>query len=171
MSVAGDEGSISLVDAFTLDLPVGEPDPIIRLQRISYDTTRYGESARPVGAKAMAGLVGFAPPTLHTLGARVGSSLSQRSYSLTVTNVPGPQTPLYAGGARMLAAYPIIPLAPRHALSVGVTSYDGGVFLGLNADRDALADLPVIAQGLVDSLSELRDSRRPPSVRHLSVAD
>ncbi|MEK9809896.1 MAG: WS/DGAT domain-containing protein, partial [Candidatus Nanopelagicales bacterium] len=140
MSVAGGDGSISLVDAFTLDLPIGEPDPIIRLQRITFDTTRYGESARPIGAKAMAGIVGFAPPTLHTLGARVGSSLSQRSYSLTVTNVPGPQTPLYAGGARMLSAYPIIPLAPRHALSIGVTSYDGGVFLGLNADRDALAD-------------------------------
>lgn len=171
MSVAGDGGTISLVDAFILDLPVGEPDPIIRLQRIAFDTTRYGESVRPVGAKAMVGLVGFAPPTLHTLGARVGSSLSQRAYSLTVTNVPGPQTALYAGGARMLSAYPIIPLAPRHALSIGVTSYDGGVFLGLNADRDALPDLTVIAQGLHDSLVELRDSRRPPSVRHLSVAD
>jgi diacylglycerol O-acyltransferase len=171
MSVAGGDGSISLVDAFTLDLPIGEPDPIIRLQRITFDTTRYGESARPIGAKAMVGIVGFAPPTLHTLGARVGSSLSQRSFSLTVTNVPGPQTPLYAGGARMLSAYPIIPLAPRHALSIGVTSYDGGVFLGLNADRDALTDLPVITQGLVDALVELRDSRRPPAVRHLSVAD
>lgn len=171
MSVNGAEGATSLVDAFLLDLPVGEPDPIIRLQRIAFDTTRYGESVRPVGAKAMVGLVGFAPPTLHTLGARVGASLSQRAYSLTVTNVPGPQTPLYAGGARMLAAYPIIPLATRHALSIGVTSYDGGVFLGLNADRDGLPDLGVIRQGIIDALAELRDSRRPPSVRHLTVAE
>lgn len=171
MSVAGTEAATSLVDAFIIDLPVGEPDPIMRLQRISFDTSRYGEGARPIGAKAMVGLVGFAPPTLHTLGARVGASLSQRSYSMTVTNVPGPQNPLYAGGARMLAAYPIIPIAARHALSIGATSYDGGVFLGLNADRDALPDVSVITQGISDSLAELRDSRRPPSVRHLSVAE
>lgn len=169
MSVGGDPETASLVDAFLLDLPVGEPDPVIRLQRIAYDTARYGEEARPVGAKAMVGLVGFAPPTLHTLGARVGSSLSERSYTLTVTNVPGPQTPLYAGGARMLAAYPIVPLTSRHALSIGMTSYDGGVFLGLNADRDAMPDLDVLAQSLRDSYSELVEATRGP--RRLTVAE
>jgi WS/DGAT/MGAT family acyltransferase len=169
MSVAGDPEAASLVDAFLLDLPVGEPDPIIRLQRICFDTSRYGEEARPVGAKAMVSLVGFAPPTLHTLGARVGASLSERAYSLTITNVPGPQTPLYAGGARMLAAYPIVPLTPRHALSIGMTSYDGGVFLGLNADRDSLPDLDVLAQSLRESLTELLEATRGP--RHLTVAE
>ena len=165
-----DRASASLVDAFLLDLPVGEPDPVIRLQRIAYDTARYEESARPIGAKAMVGLVGFAPPTLHTLGARVGASLSQRAYSLSITNVPGPQTPLYAGGARMLAAYPIIPLTERHAVSIGVTSYDGGVFFGINADRDAMPDLDVLVQSLRDSLSELMDSTRPKGPKRLSVA-
>jgi len=169
MSVAGDRDAASLVDAFLLDLPVGEPDPVIRLQRIAFDTARYGEEARPIGAKAMVGLVGFAPPTLHTLGARVGASLSQRAYSLTFTNVPGPQTPLYAGGARMLAAYPIVPLTPRHALSIGMTSYDGGVFLGLNADRDSLHDLDLLAQALRESLTELLEATRGP--RHLTVAE
>ena len=169
MSLTGDADAASLVDAFLLDLPVGEPDPIIRLQRIAYDTSRYGEEARPVGAKAMVGLVGFAPPTLHTLGARVGSSLSERAYSLTVTNVPGPQTALYAGGARMLAAYPIVPLASRHALSIGLTSYDGGVFLGLNADRDGMPDIDVFAQSLRESLAELLEAARGP--RRLTVAE
>ncbi len=169
ISVAGDVGAASLVDALLLDLPVGEPDPIIRLQRIAYDTARYGEETRPVGAMAMVGLVGFAPPTLHTLGARVGASLSERAYTLTITNVPGPQTALYAGGARMLAAYPIIPLASRHALSIGMTSYDGGMFLGLNADRDAMADLDVLAQSLRESLAELLEAARGP--RRLTVAE
>lgn len=169
MSVSGDVGAASLVDALLLDLPVGEPDPIIRLQRIEYDTARYGEETRPVGAMAMVGLVGFASPTLHTLGARVGASLSERAYTLTITNVPGPQTALYAGGARMLAAYPIIPLASRHALSIGMTSYDGGVFLGLNADRDAMADLDVLAQSLRESLAELLEAARGP--RRLTVAE
>lgn len=169
-SAGGDRGdAASLVDAFLLDLPVGEPDPVIRLQRIAFDTARYGDEARPVGAKAMVSLVGFAPPTLHTLGARVGSSLSERAYSLTVTNVPGPQTPLYAGGARMLAAYPIVPLASRHALSIGMTSYDGGVFLGLNADRDAMPDLDVLAQSLRESYAELLEATRGP--RRLTVAE
>ena len=117
----------------------------------------------------MVNLVGFAPPTLHTLGARVGASLSHRSYSLTVTNVPGPQTPLYAGGARMLAAYPIVPLTPRHALSIGLTSYDGGVFLGLHADRDAMPDLDVLAQAMRESLTELLEATQGP--RHLTVAE
>jgi len=169
MSVTGAPDSASLVDAFILDLPVGEPDPVIRLQRVCFDTSRYGEEVRPVGAKAMVGLVGFAPPTLHTLGARVGASLSERAYSLTVTNVPGPQTPLYAGGARMLAAYPIVPLTSRHALSIGMTSYDGGVFLGLNADRDTMPDIDVFALALSESLTELTDAVRGP--RRLSVAD
>ena len=172
MSVTSDDERVaaSLVDAFIVDLPVGEPDPVIRLQRIAFDTARYEESARPIGAKAMVGLVGFAPPTLHTLGARVGASLSQRAYSISITNVPGPQTPLYAGGARLLAAYPIVPLTRRHALSIGVTSYDGGVFLGLNADRDALPDIDVLVQSLRDSLAELLDTTRPRGARRLSVA-
>ena len=169
MSVSGDSDATSLVDAFLLDLPVGEPDPVIRLQRIAYDTARYGEEVRPVGAKAMVGLVGFAPPTLHTLGARVGASLSERAYTLTITNVPGPQMPLYAGGARMLAAYPIVPLTSRHALSIGMTSYDGGVFLGLNADRDGMPDLDVLAQSLRESLGELAAATR--GARRLTVAE
>lgn len=169
MSVSAESEATSLVDAFLLDLPVGEPDPVIRLQRIAFDSSRYGEESRPVGAKAMVGLVGFAPPTLHTLGARVGASLSERAYTLTVTNVPGPQSALYAGGARMLAAYPIIPLASRHALSIGMTSYDGGVFLGLNADRDAMPDLDVLAQSLRESLAELLEATRGP--RRLTVAE
>ncbi|MEY3732677.1 MAG: hypothetical protein RL347_36 [Actinomycetota bacterium] len=169
MSVSAESEAASLVDAFLLDLPVGEPDPVIRLQRIAFDTSRYGEEVRPVGAKAMVGLVGFAPPTLHTLGARVGASLSERSYSLTITNVPGPQNPLYAGGARMLAAYPIVPLTSRHALSIGMTSYDGGVFLGLNADRDGMPDLDVLAQSLRESLGELLAAARGP--RRLTVAE
>ena len=175
MSVTAEDewAATSLVDAFLLDLPVGEPDPVIRLQRIAFDTARYEETARPIGAQAMVGLVGFAPPTLHTLGARVGASLSQRAYSISITNVPGPQTPLYAGGARMLAAYPIIPLAQKHAVSIGVTSYDGGVFFGINADRDALPDIDVLVQSLRDSLAELMDATGPRGGRRTvrKVAD
>ncbi|MGA1575773.1 MAG: WS/DGAT domain-containing protein [Burkholderiaceae bacterium] len=97
---------------------------------------------------------------MHALGARVGAALSKRAYHLVVTNVPGPQTPRFAGGARMLAAYPVLPLGPRQPLSIGITSYDGGVFLGLTADRDAVPDLDVLVQAVRDALSELLDCTR-----------
>ena len=84
-------------------------------------------------------------------------------FNLVVTNVPGPQLPLYAAGARMLATYPVVPLAKGQAVSIGLTSYDGGVYYGLNADRDAMPDVDVLAQCLVDALAELRETVRPVS--------
>jgi hypothetical protein len=79
-------------------------------------------------------------------------------FNVVVTNVPGPQRPLFAGGARMLAAYPVMPLAKGQALSIGVTSYDGKVFFGLYGDREAMSDLDVLAQTLRDALAELVDA-------------
>ena len=74
---------------------------------------------------------------------------------MVITNVPGPQFPLYAGGALMLAAYPVVPLARGQAVSIGLTSYDGGVFFGLNADREALPDVEVLAQCIDDAIEEM----------------
>ena len=72
-----------------------------------------------------------------------------------MTNVPGPQAPLYAAGARMLATYPVPPLLPGHPLSIAVTSYDGKVFYGINADRDLLPDVDVFRTCLAEALDEL----------------
>lgn len=149
------------VAAFLVDLPVGEPDPVVRLQRISFDMAQHKESGQMLGAEAIVALAGFAPPTLHALGARVGSDLSKRVYNLVITNVPGPQFPLYAGGALMLAAYPIVPLAKNQAVSIGLTSYNGGVYFGLNADRDAMPDVDVLAQCLTDATEELKEASKP----------
>lgn len=149
------------VAAFLVDLPVGEPDPVVRLQRISFDMAQHKESGQMLGAEAIVAIAGFAPPTLHAMGARVGSDLSKRVYNLVITNVPGPQFPLYAGGALMLAAYPVVPLAKNQAVSIGLTSYNGGVYFGLNADRDAMPDVDVLAQCITDSIEELKDTARP----------
>ena len=127
-----------------------------------------------LGAEAIVAIAGFAPPTLHALGARVGSDLSKRVYNLVITNVPGPQFPLYAGGALMLAAYPVVPLAKGQAVSIGLTSYNGGVYFGLNADRDAMPDVDILAQCLHDAAEELSDAsqsshragNRRPRYRH-----
>jgi diacylglycerol O-acyltransferase len=146
------------VASYLVDLPVGEPSPVMRLHQVSYRMRAHKETGQAVGASALAGLAGFAPPTLHSLGARVASGLSKRWFNVVVTNVPGPQQPLYAGEARMLAAFPVVPLAKGQAVSIGLTSYDGKVFYGLNADRDAMPDVAVLAQCIEDSLAELVDA-------------
>ena len=148
------------VSSYLVDLPVGEPSPVMRLHQVSYRMQAHKETGQAVGAEALVGLAGFAPPTLHALGARAASSMSKRWFNLVVTNVPGPQQPLYAGGARMLASYPVVPLAKTQAVSIGLTSYDGGVFYGINADRDAMPDVDVLAQCIVDALAELVETVR-----------
>jgi WS/DGAT/MGAT family acyltransferase len=163
VSVRSEEQSGSLgnrVSSYLVDLPVGEPSPVMRLHQVSYAMQAHKETGQAVGADALVGIAGFAPPTLHALGARVGSGLSRRVFNLVVTNVPGPQFPLYAAGARLLATYPVVPLAKGQAVSIGLTSYNGGVYYGLNADRDAMADVDVLAECLVGSLAELRGTVR-----------
>ena len=151
------------VSAFLCDLPIGEPDPVARLEQVRFEMDMLKESGQMLGASAMVGVAGFTPPTLHALGARVGSQLSRRVYNLVVTNVPGPQFPLYAAGAEMLTAYPVVPLAKGQSVSVGLTSYNGGVYFGLNADRDAIPDVDVLGQCIEDAVAELLaiEPRRP----------
>jgi len=146
------------VASLLVELPTGEPSPAMRLHQIAYQTKAHREAGQAVDAPAIAGMAGFAPPTLHSLGARLASSFSRRLFNLVVTNVPGPQVPLYLGPSHMLSTYPVVPLARGQALSVGLTSYDGGVYYGLYADRDAMPDLDVLAHCLGDALAELKDA-------------
>ncbi|MGD9531926.1 MAG: WS/DGAT domain-containing protein, partial [Pseudonocardia sp.] len=141
--------------SFLIDLPVGEPSPVVRLHHVTHAMREHTASHPSVGAGTLVRIGGFAPPTLHALGARAASGMSSRIFNVMVTNVPGPQFPLYAAGARMLEMFPVVPLAKGQALAIGLTSYDGGVYYGFNADRDAMPDVDVLA-GLVDeSLDEL----------------
>jgi len=147
------------VAACFVDLPVGEPRASMRLHQIAFAMRQQMEGGQAVGAESLAGLAGFASPTLHSLGARLGMAMSRRLFNLIITNVPGPQQPLYAGDALMLSTYPVMPLARWQAVSIGVTSYDGGVYYGLNGDRAAMPDLDVLGQCVVDALAELVESR------------
>jgi diacylglycerol O-acyltransferase len=146
------------VGAFLIDLPVGEADPIVRLHQIAFHMRDLRNKERFVAAEALAGAAGFGPPTFHALGSRVGATLSQRAYNVSIINVPGPQRPLFAAGSEMVEAYPFSPLVHGQALSIGLTSYRGSVFIGLTADRDALADVAVIVEGLHASLLELKEA-------------
>jgi diacylglycerol O-acyltransferase / wax synthase len=150
----------SRVASLLVDLPTGEPSPLVRLHQVAYQTRAHREAGQALSAPAIAGIAGFAPPTLHSLGARVASGLSRRLFNLVVTNVPGPQRPLYLDGSRMLASYPVIPLARGQALAIGLTSYDGGVTYGLNGDREAMPDLDDLRRCIVDALAELVEAAR-----------
>jgi WS/DGAT/MGAT family acyltransferase len=143
------------VSAYLVELPVGEPSPVVRLHHIRHNMRAHTESTKPVAADAIVRLGGFAPPTLHALGARAASSFSQRIFNILVTNVPGPQVPLYAAGAKMIEMFPVVPLAHNQAVSIGVTSYHGGVYFGLNADRTAMPDVDTMARMVEESAEEL----------------
>jgi diacylglycerol O-acyltransferase / wax synthase len=156
-----DAGAIgSRVASLLVDLPTGEPSPLVRLHQVAYQTRSHREAGQALSAPAIAGIAGFAPPTLHSLGARVASGLSRRLFNLVVTNVPGPQHALFLEGSRMLASYPVIPLARGQALAVGLTSYDGGVNYGLNGDREAMPDLDDLRRCIIDALAELLEATR-----------
>jgi diacylglycerol O-acyltransferase / wax synthase len=141
-----------------VDLPVGEPSPVVRLHQVSYSFKAHKETGRAVAANRIAGIAGFAPSTFHAIGSRVAAEQLRRGIQLSVTNVPGPQSPLYAAGAVMEQTYPVPPLLPGHALAIGVTSYDGQVFYGVTADRDRVPDAETFAACLSEALDELLDT-------------
>ena len=143
------------VSSYLVDLPVGEPNPWVRLTRLSYAMRGAAQPGRSVGADSLIALTGFAPPTLHALGARAARGLSRRLFNLIVTNVPGPQVPLYAAGGQMLEVFPVVPLASGQGLSIGMTSYNGRVFFGLNADLDSVGDVDTLADLIEQEVGEL----------------
>jgi WS/DGAT/MGAT family acyltransferase len=133
-------------------LPVDVPDPIQRLNRVREVMDGLKESKQALGAKAIANLQDFAPPTIFAQASRL--QFSTRLFNLLVTNVPGPQFPLYVLGRRMTAIFPVPFLAGRRALAIAIMSYDGGMNFGLLGDYDALPDLDVVAEGIEGSLGE-----------------
>jgi diacylglycerol O-acyltransferase len=141
-----------------VDLPVGEASPVVRLHQVSYSFESHKATGRGVAASRLAGIAGFAPTTFHAVGSRAAAAQPDGSYQVSVTNVPGPQSARYAAGAEMVASYPVPPLVAGHALSIGVTSYHGGVFFGITADRDLVPDADTLAQCFADALVELVDT-------------
>jgi diacylglycerol O-acyltransferase len=159
MSVVSDDGlptSLgSKVRGHLLSLPVGESNPVVRLHQVSYALKDHRETGSAVAANKLANLPGFATSTFHAVGARVADSETGRGHQIVITNVPGPQDPVYMAGEPVAEVYPCIPLSGSRAISIGVTSYRGKVFFGLVADRDAVPDADVLAQCIDDALIEL----------------
>jgi diacylglycerol O-acyltransferase / wax synthase len=141
------------ISTILVRLPLGIEAPAARLERIREETARLKQSEQARAASLIVQATGWTPPTIN----RVLSELMARPrvFNLVVSNVPGPQMPFYLLGRRMREVYPFVPLSPQgHALSIGVVSYDGGVYFGLVGDRRAVTDIDDLATALDEALAE-----------------
>lgn len=157
---AGPGQAISEVSPFLVDLPVGEGNAVVRLSQIAHATESHSTAASLVDARTIVTLSGFAPPTLHAMGIRVATSFSARQFNLLITNVPGAQKQMYIAGAKLLETYAVAPLLTNQVLAIAVTSYNGMLYFGINADRDAMSDVEVLPSLLRESLDELLEATR-----------
>ena len=149
------------VAAMWATLPIGVTDPVERLHAISEEMREVKQSGQAVGAEILTHLSGFAPPTIMAQAARLQAR--QRLFNLVVTNVPGPQFPLYLLGRELEAIYPMVPLAENTALGIAILSYNGQLNFGLVSDYDALADVELLADELRASIDELAAAAGAPA--------
>jgi diacylglycerol O-acyltransferase len=134
-------------------LPVWCEDPTERIHVITESMGDLKQSGQAVGAEMLTKLTDFAPPTIAAQAARLQSR--QRFFNMVVTNVPGPQFPLYLMGREMLAIVPMVPLAERQSMCVGIMSYNGQLNFGLIGDYDSMPDLDSFGLDLEASIAEL----------------
>ena len=139
--------------AMRAPLPLYLSDPVARLRLVKQSMDGLKRSKQATGAEVLAQMEQFAPPTLLAQATRL--NFSTRLFNLLVTNVPGPQFPLYLLGRRLEDFFPVAFLPRDHALAIAIMSYDGGVDFGLLGDYDAMADIERLADAIRDSLDEL----------------
>jgi WS/DGAT/MGAT family acyltransferase len=134
-------------------LPVYIEDPVARLRTVKRSMDHLKHSKQAVGAEVLSNVQNFAPPTILAQASRL--NFSTRLFNLIVTNVPGPQFPLYVRGREMEDVFPVAFLPKNHALAIAIMSYNGSINFGLLADYDALPDVGIIGEGIEASLAEL----------------
>jgi diacylglycerol O-acyltransferase / wax synthase len=141
------------VSSLFVDLPVGEPVTRLRHQQIVAATERLKSSGAAMGAETMLDLAALAPPIVHATLAR--SVYATRLFNVTITNVPGPQLPLYAFGAQLREVHPVVPLAAGHSVGIAIFSYNGLVTFGVIADSESTPDIDVLAHGIDEGVEDL----------------
>ena len=156
VSVRGEEESEELGNRLSfmfVDLPCDEPDPGRRLMEIHLATAARKEAGEPQGANAVLDSIKYTPHLLQSAISRVVTS--PRAFNLVVSNIPGPREPLYLLGCELREAYPVVPLADRHDLAIGVTTIRDRACFGLFADPESLPDADLLARDLDQSIDEL----------------
>ncbi|HUO45678.1 MAG TPA: wax ester/triacylglycerol synthase family O-acyltransferase [Acidimicrobiia bacterium] len=145
------------VAMWLVQLPIGEADPVTRLTRIRQETSRLKSTNQALGATTLVELSRGTPLPLISIANRVVGPM-MRPFNMTVTNVPGPQFPMYLLEARMLANYPIVPLWSQHGLGLALFSYDGRLLWGIQTDFDAIPDTKRIVIAIEESTAELLET-------------
>ncbi|MGZ5314816.1 MAG: wax ester/triacylglycerol synthase family O-acyltransferase [Solirubrobacterales bacterium] len=146
------------ITSLFVHLPVAAEDPLerYRLQLEEAESLKSGNQA--VGSATLLDIADRMPPVLHSYIAR--SLFATRLFNVTITNIPGPQVPLYAFGSPVREIWPLVPIAASHAVGLAVFSYMGRLFFCINADRDSVRDLEVLADGIEGSVAELAELAR-----------
>jgi WS/DGAT/MGAT family acyltransferase len=158
----GAEGELgNRISFLFLDLPCDERDPVRRLRELHAAARERKERGDPEGSDAVLDMIGYAPSALQRMLSRLVAS--PHTFNLVVSNIPGPGQPLYMLGCEMMEAYPVVPLADRHTLSIGFTSVCGRACFGLYADRDALPDADSLAAHLEAAMDELLELSGEPA--------
>jgi len=151
---AGEAGELgNRISFMFVDLPCDEPDPVRRLLGINMVMNDRKRAGEPQGGDKVLRAVGFAPHPLQALVSKLVAS--PLAFNLTVSNIPGPQVPLYMLGCELEEAYPVVPIADRHAVSIGITTIKDGAFFGVYADRETLPDAELLAHNIDESVEEL----------------
>jgi diacylglycerol O-acyltransferase / wax synthase len=150
----GDAGELgNRISFIFVNLPCDEPDPARRLQRVHAETSQRKSAGEPQGADDVVRSVSLIPTPLQRPVSRFLAS--PRAFNLTVSNIPGPRERLYMRGCELKEAYPIVPLADRHALAIGVTNVGESLCFGLYSDRKSLPEADLLARDLHESIDEL----------------
>ncbi len=147
------------VAMWLVSLPVHEADPVRRLEQIAAETQHLKDSDQALGASTLVELSSGTPIPLLSIANRVASA-AIRPFNMTVTNVPGPQFPMYLLEAKMVANYPIVPLWAQHGVGIALFSYDGRLLWGVHADYDALPDSPAFIASIHHSFKTLQNAAR-----------
>jgi diacylglycerol O-acyltransferase / wax synthase len=156
VSVRGDAGATALGNQISfvfVELPCDEPDPARRHRDINLAMSERKRGGEPEGADAIMKAVGYAPRTLRQAVSRLVAS--PRAFNLVVSNIPGPSEPLYMCGSALEEVYPVVPIAARHALAIGVTTINDDSFVGVYVDAEPLPDADLPAEDIDESIEEL----------------
>lgn len=155
------------VGALLLRLPIGIDDPVDRLQAVARTTERLKQRREATTSELLLAAADLLPPML--VGPICRLTEDQRVVNVIVTNVPGPQVPLYCRGARMLEAFPIVPLGGNLSLSVAILSYDGALNISVTADATHVPDLEVLRNGIEEGFAAVGATARPAPLEATGV--
>ena len=157
------DGELGNAIAFMfIDLPCDEPHPRRRLETVAAEMGTRKECGEPEGADLLLRLLGYAPRTVQHFLSKLVSS--PRTFDLVVSNIPGPREPLWMLGCELREAYPIVPMADSHSVSIGLTTVRDDVFLGVYADREALPEGDRLAELIDAEFDRLRDTVAEPAL-------